>query len=252
MNRRKDTFGFTIIEILLVIFIIGLLSAVGVNVYLEQQKSSRDATRKSDMYLIASGLDNYYSVNKKYPLYDGTINYGSILPDQTSFIKTPLPGHSCHYFSDGKMNSTGSTNNPNQCNVPASTGMIKNWIPGLSGTYISNLPTDPKQKEINFTEYDKILANYAGNSFIWSGGSSNTFLYFYSKFNKQTSNGIYLSEIPQKYYFIGAALENLEDKDMILQSKKMFAGKYIAQKAESPPTNTFNLNSNLYVLTSEL
>lgn len=235
MNRRKDTFGFTIIEILLVIFIIGLLSAVGVNVYLEQQKSSRDATRKSDMYLIASGLDNYYSVNKKYPL-------GEVEPNNLQPSSGGSDGYYCYFFSDGtlKSSSTGST-------VQSCNGYIdqNQWIPELVGTYISKLPTDPKQKSESLPDYTKVVKDSTTNQ--WTGSN---YFYFYLKLNEITINRLKLAEIPQKYYFIGVALENLDDKDTVFNSKKKFAGKSISYGLDG--SINLGLNKNLFVVTSEL
>lgn len=59
--------GFTLLEILVVISIIGLLIAMGSVSYSTAQKKGRDARRKGDIKAIQNALEEYYSVNSTYP-----------------------------------------------------------------------------------------------------------------------------------------------------------------------------------------
>ncbi len=64
MKKNK---GFTLIEILVVVGIIGLLSAivlVGIGPF---RAKGRDARRISDLRQVQSGLELYYAKNQKYP-----------------------------------------------------------------------------------------------------------------------------------------------------------------------------------------
>lgn len=63
-HRRS---GFTIVELLVVIVVIGILSSITILVYASQSKSSRDAQRVASVTAIASALENYYSQNGEYP-----------------------------------------------------------------------------------------------------------------------------------------------------------------------------------------
>ncbi len=68
MNKRKSfSFGFTIIELLIVIVVIGILSAIGIMSYSKVQQTSRDAKRSSSISTIAEALENYYQKNGEYP-----------------------------------------------------------------------------------------------------------------------------------------------------------------------------------------
>ncbi len=58
--KRK---GFTLIEILVVITIIAVLTAIGVISYSSMQKNARDARRKGDMKTLQNALEQYYSQN---------------------------------------------------------------------------------------------------------------------------------------------------------------------------------------------
>lgn len=64
MNRK----GFTLIEMLVVVAIIGLLSSaviVGLN---DARSRARDSRRISDIRQIQNGLEIHYSENQSYPL----------------------------------------------------------------------------------------------------------------------------------------------------------------------------------------
>lgn len=58
--------GFTLLEILVVISIIGILIAIGSAAFSTAQKKGRDARRRADMKQYQSAYEQYYSVNSAY------------------------------------------------------------------------------------------------------------------------------------------------------------------------------------------
>jgi prepilin-type N-terminal cleavage/methylation domain-containing protein len=61
--------GFTLLELLVVIGIIGILVALATVSYSATQRSGRDSRRKQDMIAMQNSLEQYYSENSyKYPV----------------------------------------------------------------------------------------------------------------------------------------------------------------------------------------
>lgn len=69
MNRPPIKIaGFTLIELIVVMAIMGVLAAIGMGSYNGVQSKARDAKRKSDLANIARALEMYYNDNKEYPM----------------------------------------------------------------------------------------------------------------------------------------------------------------------------------------
>ena len=76
-KRRQQ--GFTIVELLIVIAVIGILAALVIVQFTNIQARARDTERKSDMRAIQSKLAEYYALNNRYPtaLSDAALNLGA-------------------------------------------------------------------------------------------------------------------------------------------------------------------------------
>jgi prepilin-type N-terminal cleavage/methylation domain-containing protein len=64
--RSNTTKGFTLIELIVVIAIIGILATVGVASYSNVMQSARDSKRKSDLKELSVALQRYYVKNGTY------------------------------------------------------------------------------------------------------------------------------------------------------------------------------------------
>ncbi len=103
--------GFTLIEILVVIGIIGILAGTTTVSFSRSQVKTRDSQRKNDLQTIKSALNLYFQQNQKYP---PAASGGGVPNDYTSF-----------------------------------NGLTP-WITDLTSQYIANLPKDPSQTASNF------------------------------------------------------------------------------------------------------
>lgn len=59
--------GFTIIEVIITIIVIGVLSSISVLAYQKTQALARDNKRKSDIITLSNALERYYDKNGQYP-----------------------------------------------------------------------------------------------------------------------------------------------------------------------------------------
>lgn len=60
--------GFTIVELLIVIVVIGILAAISIVAYNGIQQRAREAERQSDIKAISTQLEMYFVDNGEYPL----------------------------------------------------------------------------------------------------------------------------------------------------------------------------------------
>lgn len=63
-NKQK---GFTIVELLIVIVVIGILAAIAFVAYGNVTKKARDSERTADAKALASKAEEYYATNAVYP-----------------------------------------------------------------------------------------------------------------------------------------------------------------------------------------
>lgn len=112
-NRRKIVKrldqGFTLVEILVVMVIIGILATIGSNSFRASQIKSRDAKRKADLRHISESLEAYYNDMGRYPDKDdfnADLNSGSsfVNPNASTTIymvnlpKDPGKGGANYYY----------------------------------------------------------------------------------------------------------------------------------------------------------
>lgn len=112
-GKKRKKYGFTLVEVLITIAIIGILVSVTVYGYSIALANSRDQQRLANMNTIANALEQFYTDNKHYPLV--TVNGSSTV-------------FNASFQLDQAVNSCDATK----------TYLAPNYIP--------NIPQDPKNK----------------------------------------------------------------------------------------------------------
>jgi len=92
MKRQK---GFTFIELLVVITIIGVVFAAGIVSYTQISKNSRDARRRSDLEAIRQALEMCRSIAGVYPsdIYPDTGPVSIICDDASDTVTLKTTPH---------------------------------------------------------------------------------------------------------------------------------------------------------------
>lgn len=67
LSIKKNQDGFTIVELLIVIIVIGILAALVLNTFQGVQARARDTERRTDVNSIATQLEAYYADFGHYP-----------------------------------------------------------------------------------------------------------------------------------------------------------------------------------------
>ena len=74
----KKQGGFTLLELLIVIVIIGILALLIIPNITSAPKKARDTKRKTDVTTVRKGLEEYFVNNNSYPSTGGTSTFANI------------------------------------------------------------------------------------------------------------------------------------------------------------------------------
>ena len=151
MMNKKDQSGFTLIEILVVVAIIGLLATVVTTSLSHARLKARDSKRKEDLAQLQKALEIYYNTNNRYPC---TGDSGTV-PNNCS-------GTFDWWAATGNCPSSGT--------VPRTYTGANGYIPNLSPTFVGYLPADPRPSTARCSGYAyrsdgvsyKIISNAVG------------------------------------------------------------------------------------------
>ncbi len=143
--KITEKYGFTLIELMVVVAVIGILSAIAVPNMLEAQARSKVSRARADMKALANAIESYATDNGRPPFdgepgftYWGWVNSLSqvttpvayitslpVDPFQYPGLQNPTrPGHT-HFLSNGKHTFDYSTSYWND--IPNDVAMTEIW-----------------------------------------------------------------------------------------------------------------------------
>lgn len=144
ISLKKRDQGFTIIELLIVIVVIGILAALVLNSFSGVQARARDTERKSDINAIRSQLEVYYNDNGGYPSEADLVAQTN---GDFTWAATNLPGFELEALVDPRgnvVNAAGGTYTYEALPADCDTGECDSFT--LSADLESSTP-DPYTKE---------------------------------------------------------------------------------------------------------
>lgn len=102
--KRKQS-GFTIVELLIVIIVIGILAALVLVTFTGVQQKARNTERQTDVKAVASHLEVYNAQNGYYPT-ETELNTASFVSGNTTSLKGLDPASTCDPKAAGANNNS--------------------------------------------------------------------------------------------------------------------------------------------------
>lgn len=127
ISLKKQNKGFTIVELLIVIVVIGILAGLVITTYNGIQTKARNTERTTDLKAVQGQLEAYYANKGYYPGNDSLGAGGTNGADNVTFIGTDMKGLDKEALRDPKGTAgdyslnTGTTTGDNKYTYAPST-----------------------------------------------------------------------------------------------------------------------------------
>lgn len=101
--------GFTLIELVIVVAIVAILTAIAIPQYRKYVQKSNRATAKSALLDLARREETYYSTNNSYTLNLTSLGYSSITNNQIQVPNSSNPTYNIGFTAPASSGSSAAT-----------------------------------------------------------------------------------------------------------------------------------------------
>jgi prepilin-type N-terminal cleavage/methylation domain-containing protein len=136
--NEKDA-GFTLVELLVVMLIIGILAAVAIPVFLNQRKKAVDTSIKSDIRTVAQEVETTFIDTQTYPVGSAANTWTAVTATTVvGTVVTPSPNNVLEYKSIPGgyclrgQNSNGTATGTNFVQYASTSGGLRSTIGAIS------------------------------------------------------------------------------------------------------------------------
>jgi len=133
MRKRPNGRGFTLVEVMVVVFIVGLLAAVAIPAYRKSVQKSNRSVAKSALLDLASREEKYYSINYNYTNTMGGL-YGTTSTSAVS-VNAPSVGTPLYTITVSSITAQSSTGG---VVTPAAYTLLATAVNGQAGDSCGN------------------------------------------------------------------------------------------------------------------
>lgn len=139
MTIKTKQQGFTIVELLIVIVVIGILAALVITTFTGIQKKARDTERTTDIKALHGQLEAYYAQNGSYPQI-GDLNSTTLKGLDSTALSDPKLTTATIVAGAGDSTHYGYAVTPGTCTTAANdcTAYVLTATLEGGGTYTKN------------------------------------------------------------------------------------------------------------------
>ena len=170
-SKSKDL-GFTIVELLIVIVIIGILAAITVVAYNGIQNRASDSAIQSDLSAMAKKIALFHVDNGRYPNATGELNALGIKATFSAYGTSPaynLPyciASDSSYYAISALSKSGT-----KYYYSSKTGVVKSYSSSLANDGMQSASSSCADIEAGTAR--SFIAGYGGGAWrVWVGGTA--------------------------------------------------------------------------------